>query len=59
MTSIGNVIKAGDIDCGVGAGMESMSMNYGSRAIPVMLWEGLKGSERKETVEGRLWFMGH
>ena len=48
VTSIGNMIATGQIDVGVGAGMESMSMNYGSRAIPVMLWEGLKGSERKE-----------
>ena len=29
VTSVGNMISSGQIDVGVGAGMESMSMNYG------------------------------
>lgn len=44
VTSIGNMIATGQIDVGVGAGMESMTKNYGSRAIPTMLWEELKNS---------------
>lgn len=48
ITSIGNMIRTGDINMGVGAGMESMTMNYGSRAIPAMLWDGLRNSESKE-----------
>ena len=47
ITSIGNMIRTGDIQCGVGAGMESMTMNYGSRAIPTMLWDQLKNSPEK------------
>ncbi|KAI2617873.1 thiolase [Hypoxylon sp. NC1633] len=37
-------IRTGMIDVGVGAGMESMTRNYGSRAIPVDVWPALKGS---------------
>ena len=44
VTSIAHMIAAGAIDVGVGAGMESMTRNYGSRAIPTMLWEELKTS---------------
>lgn len=48
VTTIAHAITVGSINVGVGAGMESMTMNYGSRAIPTQLWEGLKNSERKE-----------
>ncbi len=44
VTSIAHMITVGAIDVGVGAGMESMTKNYGSRAIPTMLWEDLKTS---------------
>lgn len=37
-------IRTGVIDAGVGAGMESMTRNYGSRAIPVELWPELRQS---------------
>jgi acetyl-CoA acyltransferase 1 len=36
------------IDIGIGGGMESMTRNYGSRAIPVDLWPALKESEVKD-----------
>jgi acetyl-CoA acyltransferase 1 len=44
ITNIGNAIAVRQIDVGVGAGMESMTKNYGSKAIPVMLWDELKNS---------------
>ncbi|EXJ57951.1 acetyl-CoA acyltransferase [Cladophialophora yegresii CBS 114405] len=44
VTNIGNSIAVGQIDVGVGAGMESMTKNYGSKAIPVNLWDELKNS---------------
>lgn len=34
-------IRTGAISVGIGAGMESMSRNYGSRAIPTDLWSEL------------------
>lgn len=48
VTNIAHAITVGSIDVGIGAGMESMTKNYGSRAIPVNLWEELRKSERKE-----------
>lgn len=44
VTSIANGIRSGAIDVGVGGGMESMTRNYGSRAIPTVLWPALKDS---------------
>ena len=44
ITNIANSIVVGQIDVGVGAGMESMTRNYGSKAIPVNLWEELRNS---------------
>ncbi|KAB5566085.1 acetyl-CoA acetyltransferase [Coniochaeta sp. 2T2.1] len=41
-------IRTGMISVGVGAGMESMTRNYGSRAIPVDLWPELKESPNKD-----------
>lgn len=37
-------IQVGTIDAGIAAGMESMTRNYGSRAIPVDLWPALRDS---------------
>jgi len=48
VTSIAHMITVGAIDVGIGAGMESMSKNYGSRAIPVSLWDELRNSENKD-----------
>ncbi|RMZ80156.1 hypothetical protein DV737_g3055, partial [Chaetothyriales sp. CBS 132003] len=48
VTSIGNLISSGQIDVGVAAGMESMTRNYGSRAIPVHVWDGLRNGADKE-----------
>ena len=44
ITTIANSIRAGAINVGVGGGMESMTRNYGSRAIPTVLWTELKES---------------
>lgn len=48
ITHIANAIAAGQIDVGIGGGMESMTRNYGSRAIPTELWKDLKESPVKE-----------
>ena len=45
ITNIGNSIAVGQINVGVGAGMESMTKNYGSKAIPINLWDSLRNSE--------------
>jgi len=44
ITGIAHSIAVGQIDVGVGGGMESMTRNYGSRAIPTQLWKELKES---------------
>ena len=44
ITTIASQIRAGMITAGVAAGMESMTRNYASRAIPVDLWPELKES---------------
>jgi acetyl-CoA acyltransferase 1 len=41
---VGAQIRDGTIDVGIAAGMESMTRNYGSRAIPVDAWPALKES---------------
>lgn len=46
ITNIANSIAMGGISIGVGGGMESMTRNYGSKAIPVDLWPELKDAER-------------
>ena len=48
ITAIGNSLRAGEIEVGVAAGMESMSRNYGSRAIPTVLWPELKDERKAE-----------
>jgi acetyl-CoA acyltransferase 1 len=47
ITGIAHSIAVGQIDVGIGGGMESMTRNYGSRAIPTVLWEELKKSPVK------------
>ncbi|KAF3347939.1 hypothetical protein VdG2_03917 [Verticillium dahliae VDG2] len=41
-------IRTDVISVGIGAGMESMTRNYGSKAIPVDLWPALKASDVKD-----------
>ncbi|KAF1830694.1 3-ketoacyl-CoA thiolase B [Decorospora gaudefroyi] len=48
ITSIANSIVVGQIDVGIAGGMESMTRNYGSKAIPTELWPELKHSPVKE-----------
>lgn len=49
ISSVGHQIRAGAISVGVGGGMESMTRNYGSRAIPTVLWPELKESHSKHS----------
>lgn len=48
ITHIANEIAVGQIDVGIAGGMESMTRNYGSRAIPTQLWKELRDSPVKE-----------
>jgi len=48
ITNTAHQIALGQIDVGIGGGMESMSRNYGSKAIPTALWDGLRNSENKD-----------
>jgi acetyl-CoA acyltransferase 1 len=48
ITNVAHSIAMGMIDIGVGGGMESMTRNYGSRAIPTVLWPELKNSPVKD-----------
>ena len=47
ITNVAHQIATGMIDVGIGGGMESMTRNYGSRAIPTVLWPELRDSEVK------------
>ncbi|BCR95208.1 thiolase family protein [Aspergillus luchuensis] len=49
ISTIGNGIRSGAINVGVGGGMESMTRNYGSRAIPTVLWPELKESHSQDS----------
>ncbi|KAK6428025.1 hypothetical protein LTR95_015837 [Oleoguttula sp. CCFEE 5521] len=51
ITGVAHAIATGTIDVGIGGGMESMTRNYGSRAIPTQLWEGLKESPNKDAKD--------
>ena len=51
ITLIANSIAVGQIDVGIAGGMESMTRNYGSRAIPTELWPELKDSPVKEAKD--------
>lgn len=48
ITTIADSIAVGRIDVGIGAGMESMTRNYGSKAVPTQLWPELKESRVKD-----------
>jgi acetyl-CoA acyltransferase 1 len=48
VTGVAQAIATGQIDVGIGGGMESMTRNYGSRAIPTALWEELRESPVKD-----------
>jgi acetyl-CoA acyltransferase 1 len=48
ITTLAHSIAIGSMDGGIAGGMESMSRNYGSRAIPTQLWQGLRESGVKE-----------
>lgn len=48
ITHISHSILAGQIDVGLGGGVESMSRNYGTRAIPVDVSPELKESSVKD-----------
>lgn len=48
ITTIADAIAVGRIDVGIGAGMESMTRNYGSKAVPTQLWPELKQSPVKD-----------
>lgn len=51
LASIADSIAVGRIDVGIAGGMESMTRNYGSKAIPTELWAELRSSESKEARE--------
>jgi acetyl-CoA acyltransferase 1 len=51
ITNVAQQIATGMIDCGIGGGMESMSRNYGSRAIPTGLWEELRSSTERDVKD--------
>lgn len=44
-------MAAGEVACGVAAGMESMTRNYGSKAVPTQLWPALRASASKDARE--------
>ena len=48
ITTVADSITLGRIDMGIGAGMESMTRNYGSKAVPTVLWPELKDSPVKD-----------
>jgi acetyl-CoA acyltransferase 1 len=49
ITGIANSLALKVINVGIGGGMESMTRNYGSRAIPTVLWPELKNSPDKDS----------
>ncbi|KAF2872020.1 3-ketoacyl-CoA thiolase B [Massariosphaeria phaeospora] len=51
ITNIANSIAVGQIDVGIAGGMESMTRNYQSRAIPTQLWDALKDSPVKDAKD--------
>ncbi|PQE11662.1 acetyl- acetyltransferase protein [Rutstroemia sp. NJR-2017a WRK4] len=46
ITNVAHSIAMGQINIGIGGGMESMTRNYASKAIPTDLWPELKNGER-------------
>lgn len=51
ITTSAHAIQSGSIDVAIGGGMESMTRNYGSRAIPVDVWPELKNTEVKDAAD--------
>ncbi|KAI0905620.1 Thiolase, N-terminal domain-containing protein [Ustulina deusta] len=47
MALVSAQIQTGAISAGIAAGMESMTRNYGSRAIPTDLWPALRASPNR------------
>jgi len=60
VTSVGQSIRDGMIDVGIGGGMESMTRNYGSQAKPTVLWPKLmeEGGEEKKDARDCMMSMG-
>ncbi|KKY21503.1 putative 3-ketoacylthiolase b [Phaeomoniella chlamydospora] len=48
ITVMAHSLQNGNINIGIGGGMESMTRNYGSKAIPTVLWPDLKDSPIKD-----------
>ncbi|KAJ5628241.1 3-ketoacyl-CoA thiolaseperoxisomal [Penicillium lividum] len=48
ITAVAYGIRSGALNVGVGGGMEHMTRNYGSRAIPTVLWPELKESHSQD-----------
>ncbi|PHH66518.1 hypothetical protein CDD81_6993 [Ophiocordyceps australis] len=48
VASVAAQLRVGDIEVGVAAGMESMTRNYGTRAVPRDAWPELRQSSVKE-----------
>jgi len=48
IANIAAQIRTEQISVGIGAGMESMTRNYGSRAIPTSYWPALKESPERD-----------
>ncbi|KAJ6109524.1 3-ketoacyl-CoA thiolase peroxisomal [Penicillium sp. IBT 16267x] len=51
ITAVSYGIRSGALDIGVGGGMEHMTRNYGSRAIPTVLWPELKESHSQDAQD--------
>lgn len=51
ITTAATSIQTGIVDVAIGGGMESMTRNYGSRAIPVDLWPELKETDVKDAKD--------
>lgn len=51
ITDIAHSIKTGEIKCGIAAGAESMTRNYGTRAIPADLSPTLKESPSQDAKD--------
>ncbi|RDI88909.1 hypothetical protein Vi05172_g1544 [Venturia inaequalis] len=51
ITAIAHEIATGQIDVGIGGGMESMTRNYGTRAIPTQLWSELRDTRVKNSAD--------
>ena len=51
ITCIADSIATNRIEMGIGAGMESMTRNFGSKAVPTALWPELKESSVKDAKD--------